>query len=194
VGAGVIQEGLHRLLESPIPQSWDAQLSNEPIVNLFYQDGRRLVQARAAGPLDSDLAAKGGAGLGKYYIGGNLGLIARLGYRLPDTYGALPIFGETQSLAGLPPPGREAFAFVSLQCQGFGILRWLPMDGNTFTDSPSLDRNSWALNVAVGLTVGYGRVALSYLQNGITGWTGWESFPGRSPDSFGTILFTVFLG
>jgi hypothetical protein len=149
----------------------------------------RVVGSRALG---FDLTANGGGGLGNYYIGANIGLMARAGYRLPDTYGVTPIFGEAESIVGLTPPRRHIFSYAFLESQGFGVLRWLPMDGNTFAESRSIDRNDWLANVSLGAAVGYGRMVLTYTYHGITGLTGLTT-PGLNQDSFGTIIFTVFL-
>jgi hypothetical protein len=192
-GAQEVQSWFHKTFGSPDPQGWNTQLSNEPIVNLFYQYGRRLVRKDGCRPLGFDLTANGGGGFGNYYIGANIGLMARAGYRLPDTYGVTPIFGEAESIVGLTPPRKNIFCYAFLESQGFGVLRWLPMDGNTFTEVRSMERNYWVANLSLGLVAGYGRVVLAYTYHGVTGLTGLGTAPGRNQDSFGTIMFTVFL-
>ena len=43
-GTEDVQRWIHEIIGSPIPQGWDTQLKNEPIVNFFYQYNRRLLR------------------------------------------------------------------------------------------------------------------------------------------------------
>jgi hypothetical protein len=193
-GAEGVQKWIHELIGSPIPQGWGTQLKNEPIVNLFYQYSRRLL--RKAGPdrFGLDFTVNGGGGLGNYYIGANIGAMARVGYRLPDNYGFTPLLGGAEAVVGCMPLRKKFYSYAFITSQGFGVVRWLPTDGNTFTESRSGERSDWFASLAFGMAVGYSRAVLTYRYHGITGLTDLESINVKNENDFGTIMFTVFIG
>lgn len=193
-GAADVQEWVHERTGSPIPQGWDTQLKNEPIVNLFYQHNRRLLRQAPPDRFGLDFSFCGGFGVGNYYIGGNLGLMGRIGYRLPDNYGVTPLLGGAESLVGVAPPRKKFQIYAFLNAQSLGIARWLPTDGNTFADSRKGDRDDWFLSLSSGIVLGYSRVLLSYRYHGIAGMQDPENFKTENRTDFGTMMLTVFLG
>ena len=193
-GAAEVQGWIHQLLDSPIPKGWSTQLGNEPLVNLFYQYSRRLWKVESQASLGLDVTANGGGGLGNYYIGGNLGLMGRAGFGIPDNYGVTPLLGGAECVVCLSPPRKRFFAYAFLTVQAFGVARWLPTDGNTFRDSRQGDRDAWIFSLAGGVVVGYSRVVLSYRYNGIAGLSDLKNIDTRGEDDFGTIMITVFFG
>lgn len=193
-GAADMQRWVHDIIGSPVPEGWHTQLDNEPIVNLFYQYSQRLLRRAPADRTGFDFSWSGGAGFGNYYIGGNVGLLARAGYRLPDNYGFTPLLGGVESLVGIAPPWKRFQIYAFLAGQSFGVLRWLPTDGNTFTDSRSGDRDSWFASLSGGVVVGYSRVFLAYRYHGLLGMTDPENLRTENRNDFGTIMFTVFFG
>jgi hypothetical protein len=193
-GAEDIQRWFHEIIGSPIPQGWDTQLENEPLVNLYYQYGRRLLSKVRPDRAGFDFTCNGGAGLGNYYIGANLGLMGRAGYRVPDNYGVSPIMGGSESVVGLPPPRNKFTIYAFLSGQFFAVARFLPTDGNTFKDSRSGDRDTWFASLSGGVVMGFSRVILCYRYHGIAGLTDPENFKTENRNDFGTIMITVFLG
>jgi hypothetical protein len=193
-GASEVQRWIHEIIGSPIPQGWDTQLKNEPIVNLYYQYSRRLLRHAPADGGGVDLGCNGGAGLGNYYIGSNVGFLGRVGYRLPNNYGVTPLMGGAESMVGLPPPRKKFCVYGFIAAQFFGVARWLPTDGNTFVDSRSGNRDNWFASLSAGIVMGYSRVLLAYRYHGIAGLTDPENFKTRNRDDFGTMMLTVFLG
>jgi hypothetical protein len=193
-GADEIQTWFHEIIGSPIPQGWDTQLKNEPIVNLFYQYNRRLLRRAPQDRFGFDFSWNGGGGAGNYYIGANVGLTGRVGWRLPDNYPVTPLLGGTESMVGLAPPRKKFVVYAYLGAQGFGVLRWLPTDGNTVADSRSGDRDDGFFSLSGGIVLGYSRVLFSYRYHGIAGLQDPENFKTENRNDFGTILITVFLG
>jgi lipid A 3-O-deacylase len=193
-GASEVQKWVHEMIGSPIPEGWDTQLKNEPIVNLYYQYSRRLLRRAPSNRGGFDFTWNGGGGLGNYYIGANVGLMARVGYRLPDNYGVTPLVGRAESLPGVPPPRKRFCIYAFLSGQAFGVVRYLPTDGNTFVESRSGERGDWYASLSGGVVVGYSRVLLGYRYHGIAGLTDPENFKSEKREDFGTIMLTVFLG
>jgi lipid A 3-O-deacylase len=193
-GVDEIQTWIHELIGSPTAQGWDTQLKNEPIVNLFYQYNRRLLRQAPPDRFGFDFSFNGGGGVGNYYIGANVGLTGRMGYRLPDNYPVTPLLGGAESMVGLAPPRKKFMVYAFLGAQGFGVLRWLPTDGNTFADSRSGDRDDGFLSLSGGVVLGYSRVLFSYRYHGLAGLQDPENFKTENRSDFGTILLTVFFG
>jgi hypothetical protein len=193
-GAEDVQKWIHEIIDSPIPQGWDTQLENEPIVNLFYNYNRRLLRRCPPKRFGLDFSWSGGAGLGNYYIGANLGLTWRIGYSLPDNYGVTPLLGGAESLVGVEPPRKRLQIYAFLSADSFGVMQWLPTDGNTFKDSREGNRDDWFLSLSGGIVAGYSRVLVSYRYHGIAGLQDPENFKTENRNDFGTLLLTVFLG
>jgi hypothetical protein len=105
-----------------------------------------------------------------------------------------PLLGGAESLVGITPPRKRFQVYAFLSSQAFGILRWLPTDGNTFVHSRSGDRDNWFLSLSGGIVVGYSRVLLSYRYHGLAGLQDPENFKTENRNDFGTILLTVFFG
>jgi hypothetical protein len=187
-GAEQAQRRIHEWIGSPIPQGWDHQLANEPIFNIDYQFHRRIARRS-----HHDLALQAGGGLGNYYTGGNFGLIARAGFALPDTYSAASLrTGGASRFAGIDtPPGRRWRAFAFVGAQVYGVARFLPTDGNTFRDSPSVDRGDVIGALATGVAVGRGPVLLTWTRNTIAGF---NTLPDSRAQDFGTIMLSFYLG
>jgi lipid A 3-O-deacylase len=140
------------------PKGWSYQLENELILNLAYEYRHKF---RLAGHRDG-WSAEGlpiaGGWLGNLLIQGNIGGLLRAGYNMPDDFGITLAHG----MGHLPPP-RWSEGVESRSGWGFSIyggavanfvLRDLTLDGNTFEDSPSVDKNLFVPAAAVGLAIG----------------------------------------
>jgi hypothetical protein len=182
-----MQRWIHEITGSPIPQGWDSQLSDEPLLNFYYQYNRRLSRGEFSRDFDCDLAVNGGGGFGNYYIGANAGLFFRLGYRMPDNYGVTPMLGGAEPMVGLgPDDGIYVYGFF--QAQVFGVARFLPTDGNTFEDSYSGDRDDWFGTGSAGIVFGWNRFLLVWTYHGISGLTDPEGIRADNQNDFGTLV------
>lgn len=192
-GADQVQTWLHEKIGAPIPQGWDHQLQNELLLNLDYTWDRRLIRSTTPRKVHYDLSARVGGGFGNYYIGANGGLGVRVGYHLPDNYGAASFrTGGAASFVGLTPaPGRGWMGYFFAGVQMFRVVRFLPTDGNTFVDSPSVERDDVVANLATGFVVGYGRILFSWTLNNLGGIT---DFGESRSDDFGTLAFSYYFG
>ncbi|HEX7238694.1 MAG TPA: lipid A deacylase LpxR family protein [Longimicrobiaceae bacterium] len=125
------QQSLHRLAGFWRPEGWGNQLAFEPGVVLRYGGARLLAEPRTAeGVRVATLAPEWGAALGNVLTGAHAGLRARAGYGVPHPWGAGGA-GEAR-----PPVAVYAVAAV----RGEWVARSLFLDGNTFRDSPRVER------------------------------------------------------
>jgi hypothetical protein len=185
-GAEQVQKRIHEWIGSPIPQGWDHQLSNELLLNFGFQFHRRSMRRD-----HQDLAIQAGGELGNYYTGANVGAVYRVGFGLPDTYSAasLRTGGASRFVGSDRPPGRKWRAYLFAGVELFGIARFLPTDGNTFVDSPSVDRSDFVGALATGIVVGRGPLLLSWTRNTVEGFN--DLSESRSQD-FGTLTFSYY--
>jgi hypothetical protein len=156
------QRFVHKYVtNSPDPKGWDTQLRNEPGVVLTYQRSwRRFVAGNVEG-IGFDVVPHLGAALGNVYTYANAGLTLRVGADLPRDYGppriqpSLPGAGFFQRHDGL---GWYLFAGV----EGRAVARNIFLDGNTFRDSRSVDREPLVGDLQYGFAITWRNARLSY--------------------------------
>jgi len=186
------QRQVHYYVGSGKPQGWGYQLENEPILNLAYEYRHKF---RLAGRLDGwsvQAMPTAAAWLGNVLTEGQIGGQLRFGYNMPDDFG----IALARDMGHLPPPRRDEGADFS-SSWGFSIyggavanlvLRDITLDGNTFEDSPSVDKEYLVPVAAVGVAVGNRRFLASFT------YVFWgKEFEGQ-PDysKFGAVTFSYF--
>ena len=183
--AGETQDFVHDLIGSPDPQGWDTQINNEPGLMLTYQRKWRLIYETTPGGFGFDLLPHAGAALGNVMTYANTGFTLRVGSDLRSDYGppliqpSLPgsdFFVPTESL------GWYLFAGVD----GRAVARNIFLDGNTFEDSPSVDKNHFVGDLQIGAALTYDAMRVGYTHVFRT-----KEFEGqRNPDSFGALTLS----
>ncbi|MBY0563667.1 MAG: lipid A deacylase LpxR family protein [Hyphomonadaceae bacterium] len=156
------QRGIHQLLNAPDPQGWDSQLHDEVAFAVSYD--RRWRAARLFGDflggLEADLTPNAGVTLGTLRTEARAGAIARIGQRIDNDYGPPRV---RPSLSGVEhfnggPLSWSVFAGV----QGRAVARNLFLDGNTFEDSASVERNPFVADYQAGFAISAGDWRLAY--------------------------------
>jgi hypothetical protein len=150
------------------PSGWDNQLANEPAFALLRERKWRLRNNLLDSPwLIFDFIPHLGAAAGTVTTYASAGGEARLGWWLPDD------FGSAKHRAGLSPTrissphwttkngcGRQltpvSFHLFS-KVEGRGVLRDIFLDGNTFTDSHSVNRKPLIFSVLAGASILFGQ-------------------------------------
>jgi lipid A 3-O-deacylase len=186
-GGEALQKWLHRVIESPDPRGWDNQLSNEPTLQAAWSrswPGLILVGKK----IQAELSPHIGGMLGNVYTLGAVGATARLGTGLEASAGT-PRIAPAPPGAGCRLAGRGPAAHIFAGVSGRAVLRNIFLDGNTFQDSHSVEREPWVGELQAGLVVsGLGaRFAMTYVVR-IREFTG-----QKEPDHFGALALTVGL-
>lgn len=178
------QKTVHELIDSDEPRGWDSQLENEPAVMLAYQ--RIWPEAFSADldPFYFRVAPHAGVTLGNVYTYANTGV----------TFQLVPTRHKWQA----PParvrpaiPGSGYFAVpedelswsIFAGVEGRAIARNIFLDGNTFRDSPSVDKKHGVLDANAGFTLTYGRTQMAYTLN----WRSDEFDNQRDNSLFGSV-------
>jgi len=149
-----VQDLIHDIVGSDKAQGWDHQLSSEPVINLSYLRKKKLWRAGDPVGLSFDLAASGQVGIGNLLTHAGVGLEVRLGSNMPGgfLYLSEPAGLSLRHNARLAPanPSKPAI-YASLALRANLVAHDLLLDGNTFEDSHSIDREDYVAHAIGGL-------------------------------------------
>jgi lipid A 3-O-deacylase len=158
------QKAIHRhISNSPTPQGWSNQLDNEPALMLAWQRSYPRYFAGTLGPLFWSAAPHYGATVGNVMTFAETGLNARIGpasEKWQDTplrvRPAMPGTGFFE----IPEKKWSWYLFGGLE--GRAVARNIFLDGNTFSDSHSVDKKILVADANAGLALTYDRMRISY--------------------------------
>lgn len=155
------QKLIHGLTDSQEPRGWDTQLKNEPGVVLTYQRSWRGFVSGSVSGFGFDATPHAGVALGNVFTYANAGVMLRFGQRLPLDYGPPRI---QPSLPGsgffVPQEGFGWYLFAGVE--GRAVARNIFLDGNTFRDSRSVDKEPLVGDLQFGIALTWHNVRLSY--------------------------------
>ena len=185
------QDTVHELIGDDKSHGWGHQLHNEPIFNLAYEYRHKFQLAGNHEQWAVQAAPIAGGWLGNMLIQGQAGGFVRAGYNMPDDFGPSLVRG----MGFMPPPRRDGLNQSS--DWGFSVyggsvahlvLRDITLDGNTFKDSPSVDKEFFVPAAGVGMSVGNRRFQASFT------YIFWgKEFEGQQGhEEFGSISVSYF--
>lgn len=184
----------HRLIDSPRPNGWQHQLDNEPGLVVGYERKRRYEWSTGASWLPQvDLTPHGAVNLGNVFTHAAAGLTVRFGNALSDESGKAIDYGAPRiqpSLSGSgffrPRQGRFGW-YLFAGTEGRLVARNIFLDGNTFADSPHVNKYPIVADLQGGVVLTYGDWRLSYTQIFRT-----QEFEGQDDnDTFGAFSLSV---
>jgi hypothetical protein len=184
-----VQNNFHELINAPQSRGWDNQLHNEPGINLTFERKWRIGRAVLLDEpvkLRSDIVPMVGLSLGNVNTYAAAGAIVRLGQDLGNDFGPPRI---RPSL-----PGSETFDledrfgwYIFAGFEGSAVARNIALDGNTFRDSHSVDKNVFVGDLMAGFAVFMGRTRLAYTHVLRT-----KEYKGqKGMDRYGAVTFSV---
>ena len=158
-----VQTTWHRWFGFQRPQGWDNQLKDEPGIVLTYErKWRRWARLQAVG-LDADVTPHLGASVGNVLTQAAAGFMVRIGGDLAQHYD----YGPPRIRPSLP--GSDFFTttggfgwYLFFGAEGRGVIHNIFLDGNSFRDSPSVDKLPFVADVQGGIAVIVGPVRLAY--------------------------------
>ncbi|HSK09707.1 MAG TPA: lipid A deacylase LpxR family protein [Vicinamibacterales bacterium] len=137
------QKQIHRWTGSLMPQGWDSQLKNEPILNAVYEHRQRHTLLDSESGWSVEAIPRAGGMLGNVLVQAQVDGQIRLGYNLPDDFGRTLIRGLGNLPFPLPRPGTGSHRFGAYAFASGGanlVARNLTLDGNTFRDGPRVEK------------------------------------------------------
>ncbi len=182
------QKFVHKVVDSPEPQGWDHQLRNEPGIVLSYDHRIRRFMTFKLGIADFEIDTSPyvGFSLGNVYTHAETGAVFRFGQDLSKDRGGPPRIRPSL-------PGSDYYSRVDGLSWYFfagggvrAVARNIFLDGNTFADSYSADKNPFVGDMQVGFALRYKDFRLAYTQVIRT-----KEFKDQQlPDRFGAITLS----
>lgn len=158
-----VQRVVHEAMGVNLPRGWDNQLHNEP--GLMVSWNRRWPDALETrlGPLQFSLEPSSGVTAGNIYTYGNVGATLTIG---PYDQG----FQDSPPRVRPAMPGTGFFAtpddefswYLFAGLEGRAVARNIFLDGNSFRDSPRIDKKYFVGDATVGAAITWDDYRLSY--------------------------------
>lgn len=168
VGPAALGEQAQKLIhnhlsDSPSPKGWSNQLHNEPALMLGWQRTFPQYMSGDVLGLFGTIAPYGGVTIGNVYTYADVGLNFRLG---PDS----EKWQDTPTRVRPAMPGTGFFEipedkwswYLFAGVEGRAVGRNIFLDGNTFQDSHSVDKNWLVGDANAGLALTYGQMRVSF--------------------------------
>ena len=181
-----IQETFHEHIAGADPEGWDHQLGDEPFLNLGYEHA--WTRESTVNDLELEYGPTAGVSLGNLHTYASAGLEARVGEGLDRSYG-IPSIAPAQGQRAFfrPGPGIDWYVFAALE--GRYMAHNLLLDGNSYRDSPSVERKPWVADAQVGVVINWDRWQAAYT----VAWRSKEFETQRNVDRFGSLTLSMWL-
>ena len=158
------QNFVHRAIDTPRAEGWSNQLHNELVLDAVFESQWRVVHRETGQGFNYDVIPHAGGSFGNAEIYINTGAEVRMGWNLPTNFGTCPIRPgcetNTADIAQMNDGRAGAHFFTAVD--GRLVIRDIFLDGNTFTDSQSVEKNRYVANIMAGIALDYGRMKASY--------------------------------
>jgi hypothetical protein len=163
-----IQNGVHKMLGSEHVNGWHNQLENELGINLKYTHKRKLDMVKR-GVFEAHMIPFVSAELGNIATNITAGVSNRVGYNIQQDFGVSSI--NIGADPGIPAYGaleniKKRHWSFSLNLIGAvsAVARDIFLDGNTFVDSHSVDKENFVYYYGFGFTLRYKKFLLDFMQ------------------------------
>jgi hypothetical protein len=156
-----VQNNTHDLLNIDRALGWDAQIKDEPGLNLVLNRQWRLNQPLGEGGLQYGFVPSLAASLGNVQTYAAAGLMLRVGTELEADFGpprARPV--SAGSVFFQPTERWGWYGFVAVE--GRAVARDITLDGNTWRDSRSVEREPLVGDASLGIAVLFPRARLTF--------------------------------
>jgi lipid A 3-O-deacylase len=187
------QDLFHNLIGSPPAGGWDHQLNNGLGLEIITESKWRLWDLATENGFGFDFIPHLGGRFGNVAIYANTGAELRFGWHVPKDFGSCAIrpgcdMSNPTTSRGVNGLFKEIpfGVHVFMGVDGRAVLRDIFLDGNTFQDSHSVDKEILVADLMAGLALSYHRFRLSYAYVYRT-----REFEGqKDPQIFGTFTFS----
>jgi hypothetical protein len=182
-----VQEFVHGIIGSPMPQGWDNQLHDEPVFQVNYGE-KIYYDLGKIFSLDSVIIPEYGFELGNASTKLYAGALYRFGGDIPKDYGSYAIDNHSYSKI---PLNAKVIDKEWHYCFNFGlktnaIARNIYLDGNRDGESHSVEKENFTLDVTYGFSLNYNNMSLDYTRTQTT-----KEFKGQKNYlGYGSLLFS----
>lgn len=166
------QDLIHSMRDIDKANGWDNQLENELGIAFIYDHKQRLIRRRdITSTLGYDAIVHAGGSVGNVFTNLNAGGEIRFGWNVPSDFGSALIrpAGNTNAPSDSQDPryqsGQDSFSlYFFAGTNARWVIRDIFLDGNTFSNSHSVDKESWVGEWVLGGSMVLRKVKLSYAQ------------------------------
>ena len=162
------QRLVHDLRSLDHPNGWDNQLHNElGVVATYEREWRWPKHERRVG-FDWEVLPHAGIALGNVQTYADAGGEVRAGLNLPDDFGTAaigPAATTSTPVDGSQSAERSRFdlgLYVFARAEGRAVAHNIFLDGNTFGDSPSVERKWFVADLSLGVAVNIKNTKFAY--------------------------------
>jgi hypothetical protein len=157
-----VQEVIHSLIGSDDPQGWKYQLKNEFIMQLNYSHKEYMELSETIALIPEYGFELGNASTKIYAM-----TFLRWGENLPEDYGSTQIsntnYNKVPRRLNQKYLNRWSYCF-NFSFKGNLIARDIFLDGNSFRDSHSVEKNIFVAEVGYGFSLNYEKFSIEYLR------------------------------
>lgn len=179
--AGRVQKEFHKLIGQKVPKGWGTQLHDEPQLMAIAERKFRFPVNKYIDFIDTI-----GANLGTPFTQAYAGPLLRVGYNLPLSFNSSdPIFPRVAHPGETPPkPTSSLYGFAGVY--GRAVAANVFLDGNSWHDSASIDKNIFVGEGRLGIAGEYKGYRLGYTYVVLL-----EEYKGENNGmDFGEIMFS----
>lgn len=190
-GMQKVQELIHSLIGSPAPQGWEHQLKDELIFQINYAQKKYydLDNIFKYG-YNASIVPQFGVELGNASTKVYTSALFRWGKNVPKDYGAYVIDNTNYSNIPLNTKqngeNKKWRYYLNVAFKANLIAQNIFLDGNTFQESHSVEKNIFLVDVMYGLSFAYERFSIDYIRRHST-----KEFKSQDGfNSYGSLLFS----
>jgi hypothetical protein len=165
--ARTVQDFVHDRLDFERASGWDNQLDDEIALEAIYESKWRLWRTPQWHGIGFDLIPHLGGQVGNVAVYANAGLEVRLGWYVPRDFGSCPIrpgcdIGNANKGVAQDYLQSKYGLHLFASFDGRFVLRDIFLDGNTFTQSHSVEKEPFVADLMGGIALRYGSMQISY--------------------------------
>jgi len=161
-----VQKIIHSIIGSPEPKGWEEQIGDELIVQINYQK-KYYQQLKQIGSFKQSVVYYGGFDLGNASTKVSLGCFYSFGNKKREDFGVSRIDYKSYNTIPLQDadPKKKTHSYsVNFWIEPIGVVRDIFLDGNSFKESRSVEKNSFVLKGGFGLSYRYGAWSVEYVR------------------------------
>ncbi len=185
-----VQNNFHQFINDAAAKGWASQIQNEPGILVSYERLWRLPLI-GDGYDGVDIVPQAGATAGNVFTYGEIGALVRIGHNLHADYGPArirPALSGTDYFDSSQFQGNWGYYFFA-GAQGRAVAQDIFLDGNTFRQSPHVDKKPLVADLQAGFSVIW---PYNYVRTDFSVVRRTEEFYGQAtPDEICTGAFAV---
>jgi glutamyl-Q tRNA(Asp) synthetase len=156
------QKAVHKIRNIQMPKGWSHQIKNEPGVIVSWRRRWPAYWAQDLGALNFSVEPQVNASLGNIYTYAGSGITLRLSPHNIGVQDNPPIVRPAMPGTGYFEASDNLGWYLFAGLEGRAIARNIFLDGNSFTDSHSVDKKHFVADATAGLALTYDNYRLSY--------------------------------